>query len=68
MTYELYSQYNYEYLHPNGSDDLILFWFIGGLIFVAILLLINALVSERRLDRLERIQDSLLLENRIKEV
>lgn len=66
MTYELYSRYDYEYKHQD--TDIMLFWFYGGLLFFAILLTISAMISERRLDRLERIQDSLILDNRIKEV
>lgn len=67
MTYSFYSR-TYDYQYEQQDNSFILFWLFGGLLFLLVLILISALISERRLDRLERIQDHLLLDNRIKQV
>ena len=61
----------YSYFHQTetvNTHDNSLVYLIGGLIFILIILIINSFISERRLDRLERIQEVLMLNDRTKEV
>ncbi|MAT62915.1 MAG: hypothetical protein CL881_03860 [Dehalococcoidia bacterium] len=70
MVYQFYSRtYNYQFEQNEYKDsDVFLFWFISAIMFLLVILTISALVTERRLDRLERVQDFMLLEDRTKEV
>jgi hypothetical protein len=71
MVYQFYSRtYNYQFEQnvEYKDSDVFLFWFISAIMFLLVILTISALVTERRLDRLERVQDFMLLEDRTKEV
>lgn len=68
MDYPL-AYYSYiQQTETSNTHDNSLVYLIGGLIFILIILIINSFISERRLDRLERIQEVLMLNDRTKEV
>lgn len=68
MDYPLAYYSYFQQTETLKTHDNELVYLIGGLIFILIILIINCLIAEKRLDRLERIQEVLMLNDRTKEV